>query len=179
MQNDASISSTVGTGQDEQYVLTRAGLEQRRQTLEALRTTYRPQLERQIRRRRLLLPAGEGAPEQIGLFSNLDDLDRQIAELEKIVTQAKVIGDGPVPETVQPGWGVTVRYDDGKGDEAILTLVGPLEVALSRDYIAMNSPVGRALLDKGVGAKVKAEDGTDSVELTVVSIEKSRPDAEA
>lgn len=146
---------------------------------ESLQQIQRPALEQRVRQAKLFLAPADGAMVAAVAEGDLAVMDQQIEQLQTILKNVQIIGEGPVPETVQPGWGVTVRYDDEQKLEQVLTVVGPLEADPLRGYITAESPVGRALLDKPVGAKVKAEDGTDTVELTVVSIEKARPDGEA
>lgn len=171
MAQNPVADSGVGGQPTDPIRVTAGGAKQLQDELSLLEKSQRPMLETRLRRTRLLLAPSDSAVAEVNIESDLKLAKQRIAELESMLARVQIIGEGPVPETVQPGFGVTVAYDDG--DKAIMTLVWPLEADLTRNYVAVVSPVGRALLGKPVGAKVKAEDGPDSVDLTVVSIEKA------
>jgi transcription elongation GreA/GreB family factor len=173
MAQNPAADTVVGGQPSEPNQLTADGYKRLVGEMEMLQTQQKPQLLAAAKRARLLLAPGTSLPTLDSIQSDLLLADQRIIELEKILRNVEIIGDGPVPETVQPGWGVTVRYDDEQKLEQVLTVVGPLEADVLRGFITADSAVGRALLGKPVGAKVKASDGPDSVDLTVDSIEKA------
>lgn len=83
-------------------------------------------------------------------------LDERVAHLQNVLARAEVIDADEDPDTVTPGNRVTV-YDTSEKEEFTMDLLDSEEITLGRRGVSLDSPVGRALLGKHVGDKVKVE----------------------
>lgn len=153
-------------------LVTRAGLQRLQQQVQSLREVTRPEMVARIKRASLFMDPSQGAANAATGHADLDALDRLIAEREETLARAEVVPDAP-SSTVQLGSTVTIRYQDGRQDT--LALVSPFEASLTPGSVSSESPAGRALLGKSVGADVTVGSGDDTVSLGVVAIGK--PDA--
>jgi transcription elongation factor GreA len=95
-------------------------------------------------------------------------IEGRIAELERTLASAQIIGDGPRSELVALGSHVTVK--DTEGDVEKYRIVGSMEADPKRGLISNESPVGRALLGKkpGESATVVAPGGSFDLEVVEV-----------
>ena len=150
--------------------LTSAGRDRLAAELAYLRQTARPAIAERVRNARLFLTPTDAA-EIIDLSEReLATVNGRIARLEAMLADAQMIGDGPVPATVQAGFPVTVR--DGHGREETLTIVSSGEADPSRGLISSESPARKALLGKARGSTVNVGAGADTVSFTVQRIDK-------
>jgi transcription elongation factor GreA len=83
-------------------------------------------------------------------------VEADIARLSYILTNAKIIEDGQVYDTVQVGSHVTL-VEKGTKDEETYYLVGSAEANPRQGKISIESPLGKALVGKAVGDKVKID----------------------
>jgi len=88
-------------------------------------------------------------------------LDERVAHLQNVLARARIIDADADPDTITPGNRVTV-YDTSEKEEFTMDLLDTEEITHGRRGVSLDSPVGRALLGKHVGDKVKVEvpDGT-------------------
>jgi transcription elongation factor GreA len=150
--------------------LTSAGRDRLAGELAHLRDTMRPGLAERGRNARLFLAPTDATGIIDMSERDLASVNGRIARLEAMLANAQIIGEGPVPATVQAGFPVTVRDDDGR-DET-LTIVSSVEADPSRGLISNESPAGRALLGKPSNSTVHVDAGADTLTLTVVRIGK-------
>jgi transcription elongation factor GreA len=96
-------------------------------------------------------------------------IEGRIAELERTLASAQIIGDGPRSDFVSLGSHVKVKDDEG--DTEAYQIVGSMEADPKRGLISNESPVGRALLGKKKGetARVVAPGGSFELEVVEVS----------
>jgi transcription elongation factor GreA len=149
----------------DQVLLTAEGLETLRQELHELKTRLQPEVVERIKRAKEYGDLAEN--------SEYDDAKNEqgfvagrIAEIEEILKQAKVVersGDG----VVELGSHVTVHID---GDEEEFTIVGAAEADPMAKKISHESPLGRALLGKTVGARVEVDAPVGKITYTVKSV---------
>lgn len=87
-------------------------------------------------------------------------LEADIARITHILTTAKLIQEGTQQDEVQLGSRITLT-EKGTQNEETYWLVGSAEANPRQGKISIESPVGRALLGKKIGDKVKinAPDG--------------------
>jgi transcription elongation factor GreA len=87
-------------------------------------------------------------------------VEGEIARLDRILRNAKVIEDTGNTDEVLIGSHVTV-VEEGTDDDEVYRLVGPAEANPRQGKISLESPLGKALLGAKVGDKVtfKAPDG--------------------
>ncbi|HEX5045159.1 MAG TPA: transcription elongation factor GreB [Candidatus Polarisedimenticolaceae bacterium] len=104
----------------------------------------------------------------------LRQIDSRIRFLTKRIEAAEVV-DPRAPRSGEGAqrvfFGATVTYEDGDGEEHVVTIVGQDEVGLHRDYVSWVSPLARALMKATVGDKVvlHAPGGTKQLEIVDVS----------
>jgi transcription elongation factor GreB len=75
---------------------------------------------------------------------------------------------------MQVFFGATVRYANASGTEREVTVVGLDEVDLDRNHISWLSPLARALMKSGAGARVmlQAPGGTEQLEILEVRYDR-------
>ena len=95
-------------------------------------------------------------------------LEGKILELEKIVNQAKVIEKKKQNGRVQIGSIVLVASNNQKEK---FQIVEPEEINLQEMKISYQSPLGKALFSKSVGAKVRIETSEGKIEYKILKIE--------
>src|SRR5829696_7072615 len=152
---------------DRAVYLTREGFKRLDEELEHLRTVKRPEVSERIRRSKDMTDVVDNA-EYDEAKSEQGFVEGRIAELERTLASAQIIGGGPKPEFVALGSHVNVMDDAGATEK--YQIVGSMEADPRRGLISNESPVGRALLGKkpGESATVVAPGG--SFDLTVVEI---------
>ena len=138
--------------------------------LTSLRDEDRPVLLDRMRRAPLLTDAASAEAVVQLAQQQVAAADQRIAELEVMLANAAVIGEGPAPATVEVGHHVRVRYEDGS--EQTVTLVPPAEADPWRSLVSAESPLGKALLGKAPGeqARVQADGEATSVTVSEVSL---------
>ena len=82
-------------------------------------------------------------------------LDERVSHLQNVLARAEIIEDGD-HDIVTPGIRVTV-YDSGEKEEFALDLLDTEEITHGRRGVSLDSPVGKALLGKRVGDRVKVQ----------------------
>ena len=82
-------------------------------------------------------------------------LDERVSHLQNVLARAEIIEDG-YHDIVTPGIRVTV-YDSGEKEEFALDLLDTEEITHGRRGVSLDSPVGKALLGKRVGDRVKVQ----------------------
>lgn len=83
-------------------------------------------------------------------------LDERISHLQNVLARAEIIDADEDPNTITPGNRVTV-YDNVEKEAFSLDLLDTEEITQGRRGVSLDSPVGRALLGKQVGDRVKVE----------------------
>ena len=106
----------------------------------------------------------------------LADLDQKIAFTEATLAAVTVLGpkDAPADRVAFATW-VTVEDEDG--ETSTWRIVGPDETDVRRGLVSVHSPVARALMGHGVGDTVEVQRPGGKVELTIVAVWTSPPDA--
>jgi transcription elongation factor GreA len=99
-------------------------------------------------------------------------LEGRIQELETVLRNATVVsgnGGGAASETVGLGCTVTVR-EPGEEPEVFI-LVGAKEADPRNRRVSNESPIGRALLGRSVGERIKADTPGGTLHLEILKIE--------
>jgi transcription elongation factor GreB len=99
----------------------------------------------------------------------LAEIDRRVRYLRKRLAGIRVVDQLP-SDTGKVFFGAWFELATGGGDKREYRLVGPDEIDGGPDYISVDSPLGRAVLGKSVGARfdVRTPDGERSYTLTGV-----------
>ena len=99
----------------------------------------------------------------------LAEIDRRVRFLRKRLTGIRVV-DQPPGDTGRAYFGAWVVLADDEGEERENRLVGPDEFDFAPGYISIDSPLGRAVLGKAIGATVlvRTPEGEREYELVRV-----------
>lgn len=97
-------------------------------------------------------------------------LDERVSHLQNVLARAEIIAADEDPNTITPGNRVTV-YDTSEKEEFTLDLLDSEEITHGRRGVSLDSPVGKALLGKKVGDRVKVQVPDGLVTFRVRKIE--------
>lgn len=147
--------------------LTKEGLEKLKQELDHLKKEERIKIAEELKEAISFGDLSENAAYDEAK-ENQAFLEGKIAELEKLINNAKVIEES----NGNQGWvkvGTFVTVDDGK-EKIEYQIVGEEEANPIEKRISFKSPLGQSLLDKPKGAVVEVKTLKGSVKYKVVSI---------
>jgi transcription elongation factor GreA len=144
------------TGFMEKILLTRAGYEKLIRELEFLSRVERPQVVQE-----LMETAQEGRVETNPDFqcalAQRRRLERRIRQLQQTLANAEVlVGSNLSPDKVRFNARVTI-VNLHTGQEREFKMVGPLEADAAAGHLSLASPLGKALLGRAVGDRVKVQ----------------------
>ncbi len=157
--------------QDGQYTLTRAGYDAIKAELEQLEAREVGQKADYVD----VNYSSDVSSEEAASDEVYDDLDRtreRIGHLKMVLEQA-VIAEDSGAKVVDPGERVTV-YDEDAKETFEFILIGGEEAIAGREGVALDSPVGKALVGKRVGETVEAETPDGVVRYTIRKIAPSQ-----
>ena len=83
-------------------------------------------------------------------------LDERVSHLQNVLARAEIIDADKDPVTITPGNRVTV-YDPSEKEEFTMDLLDHEEITHGRRGVSLDSPVGKALLGRQIGDRVKVE----------------------
>jgi len=155
--------------EDQKSYLTPEGKESIERELADLIEVQRPDIAQKLKE----------AVAQGDLKENADDHDAKekqgfiegrIAELEATLRRAVIIEKSELNGMVQIGNTVTIREDGTTEDETYM-IVGSAEANAAEGKISNESPIGRALLGKKKGQKIKVETPDGKIEFKIRKIE--------
>jgi transcription elongation factor GreA len=153
---------------EKEVLLSLDGLKQLEQELFTLRTVKRMEVAERIKQAREYGDIAENS-EYEDAKNEQAFIEGRILVLEKTLRNAVVIDDHVAGDKVVLGSSVILK-DLEYQDELSYTIVGTLEADPTQNRISNESPVGRAIMGKGVGAivEVDAPDGTIKYEIIAV-----------
>jgi transcription elongation factor GreB len=99
----------------------------------------------------------------------LREIDRRVRHLRKRL-EDMVIVDQPPSDPSRVFFGAWVRIEDDTGLVRAVRIVGPDEFDMEPDFISMDSPLGRALLRKGVEDEILVQLPTGERTFVVLEI---------
>jgi len=150
-------------------VLTKEAYERLRQELHELKTKERAAVASAIAEAREKGDLRENA-EYAAARERQRLLEAQIAELEALLAQSQVI-DLSTIDTSKVGLLATVRLKNRKtGQELTYQIVPAIEADVRSGKISVESPIGKALLGKEVGAVVPVQVPAGMLELEILEI---------
>ncbi len=149
--------------------LTEEGLHKVKEELQYLTTTRRSEVAQMI--------AEAKAEGDISENAGYDEaktaqgfLEGRIRELESVLKHAEIIKEHDTPaDVVALGRTVVIR-EVGTDFDEVYTLVGSMEADPANGRISNESPMGKALLEKRVGAQVLVETPGGEITFEVVKI---------
>lgn len=148
--------------------LTRQGFHKLQDELEYLRTTKRQEVASRLHEAmeggELIEDAEYEAAKNEQAF-----VEGRIQELEMLLANARVIEEAGKRDVVQVAAHVTIQ--EGDNEPEVYTIVGPAEANPREGRISNESPLGRALIDKRAGDKVKVDAPGGSFTVHILKVE--------
>lgn len=149
-----------------QKYLTKQGLKKIQEEIEYLKTVRRRELAEKLEKSISYGDITENAE-----FQEAKDeqafVEGRILELEEILRQAQIMPSAS--ERNQVGIGSTVLVSSGRDKEQFI-IVGPAEINPLEGKISVDSPLGKALLDKPKGAEITVETPEGKKKYKIVKI---------
>lgn len=153
----------------EQPYLTAEGAARMKAELEQLKGTDRESISKRLRD-----AISQGDLSENADYSKAKEdqafLEGRIQELEYLLTNAIIIDDLELPKG-QVAIGATVTVQEEDYPPETYYLVGAKEADPSKGRISNESPIGKALMGKGVGEVVTAETPGGALKLKILKIE--------
>jgi transcription elongation factor GreA len=147
--------------------LTKKGFEDLQKEHDELLNKRRPEVVERLSAAREMGDLSENA-EYTAAREELAFLDGRIEELEELLKQAELISDGQhATQSVELGSQVVIKIG---GKEETFTVVGEWEADPTEKKISHESPLGKALIGKTVGAEIEVEAPAGKMLYKVVSI---------
>ncbi|MFH1832614.1 MAG: transcription elongation factor GreA [Candidatus Levyibacteriota bacterium] len=154
---------------DKKIYLTKEGLAELKKEHDELANVKRPDVLSRVSQARNLGDLSENA-EYVAAREELSFIDGRIDELEELLKQVSLIhgsSKGNGKGIVKLGSQVTLHVN---GKKEIFMVVGEWEADPMEKKISHESPLGKALMGKGVGEKVKVEAPAGEIVYTVVEV---------
>jgi transcription elongation factor GreB len=105
----------------------------------------------------------------------LREIDRRVRHLTTRLDLLTVVTEPPShPERIF--FGAWVRLESDSGEEFCYRIVGPDEFDVSRGFISMDSPMGRALMGKREGDDVVVQRPAGNAVFTILGVRYALPD---
>lgn len=154
---------------DEVQYLTQEGIDALNKRFNYLTKVRRPEIAERVRQ---ALEDGGDLTENTEYEDAKNEqafLEGEIARIEYILRHARVIDESIVSDHVQIGTVVTI-VEKGTDAAEEYRIVGPAEANPSQGKISPESPLGKALLGKKVGDKVKIQAPDGDITFVIKSL---------
>ncbi len=149
--------------------LTKDGYEKIRKELVRLRTKERPSVIKAISLAREFGDLSENA-EYHAAKERQTFIENKIMKIEEKLVHSEIIDESRIPkDKAYLGAKVTLK-DKKTGKEIQYTLVSTDEADFEENKISTQSPVGRAMLGKGVGEEIEAKVPVGTLRYKILSI---------
>lgn len=167
-----SRAAVAGASTDAPVVrMTESGYANLKAELDRLDQEVRPRVLEDMQRAAADKDMRENAPYHAAK-EQLAEVQSRIRMLQASLSAATIVQEERSDQRVGMGSTVTVR-DLAEDEELSYTLVGPGEINLRRGRISIQSPLGRALSDRGVGEQVDVETPSGRQRYRIERIEVS------
>jgi len=154
--------------QDKPVPITKKGLQKLQAELDELRIVKRREVADRIRSAKEFGDISENS-EYEDAKNDQGWIEGRILTLEKMVRNAEIIREPSKKAAGMVQLGSHVKVKDEYGEENF-TIVGPVEADPKKGLISLESPVGKALLGKTAGDKVKVSTPGGNSTLHVISV---------
>ena len=156
--------------EERKNILTYEGLKRYEDELHDLKVNRRQEVAAKIKEAREQGDLSENA-EYDAAKDEQRDIEARISELEAILKNVEVVDElDASSDRINIGSTVTIR-DLEFGDEETYKIVGSTEANSLKGTISNESPVGRELIGKGIGAIVEIEAPGGVVRYEVIGLE--------
>lgn len=136
--------------------ITRNGYNQLLKEMENLKKVVRPQVIKAIEEARAHGDLSENA-EFVAAKEKQSFVEGKIREIEQKLANSEIF-DSLNLSTDQVGFGSSVTLENhGSGTEVTYQVVGPDESDISSGKISITSPLGKALIGKGIDEEIKVQ----------------------
>lgn len=158
--------------EERKNLLTYAGLKKLEDELRDLKVVRRKEVAGKIKEAREQGDLSENA-EYDAAKDEQRDIEARIEEIEKILKNAEVVVEDEV-DVDKINVGCTVKvYDVEYEEEMEFKIVGSSEANSLQGKISNESPVGKALIGRGVGEEVAVETQAGIIEYKILEIQRS------
>ncbi|WP_339060666.1 transcription elongation factor GreA [Tepidibacillus marianensis] len=156
---------------DKEVILTPSGLKKLEEELDHLKTVKRREVAERIK-----IAIGYGDISENSEYEDAKNeqafIEGRIITLDKMLRNARIINDADVNTDVV-SIGSTVKLKDIEFDEIVeYTIVGSAESDPTANMISNESPVGKALLGKQIGAIVDINVPSGVIQYEILDIKK-------
>jgi len=154
--------------------ITKSGYDRLKAELIELRTTRRAEISKQLEEARSFGDLSENA-EYAAAKDEQAKIEARISQLEMQLSKAKVVDESNL-DTSKVVLGVTVTFEDISPKSPIqheifkYTIVGSEESDPKSNRISSRSPIGQALLGRGVGEKIDVKIPRGVRKLKIINI---------
>ncbi len=149
--------------------LTSEGFMELETELNILKTEKRPQIIETIKEARAQGDLSENADYDVARTQQ-SELESRIAELEYMLSNAKIIEKKNSNGVVDLGSTVLIEYvDDNETEE--YQIVGSMEADPFENKISNESPIGKAIINKKVGDILSVESPTGNYTIKIIKID--------
>ena len=156
--------------EERKNILTYEGLKRYEDELHDLKVNRRQEVAAKIKEAREQGDLSENA-EYDAAKDEQRDIEARISELEAILKNVEVVDElDASSDRINIGSTVTIK-DLEFGDEETYKIVGSTEANSLKGTISNESPVGRELIGKGVGAVIEIEAPGGVVQYEVIGLE--------
>ena len=156
--------------EERKNILTYEGLKRYEDELHDLKVNRRQEVAAKIKEAREQGDLSENA-EYDAAKDEQRDIEARISELEAILKNVEVVDElDASSDRINIGSTVTIK-DLDEGDEDTYKIVGSTEANGLKGTISNESPVGRELIGKGVGAIIEIEAPGGTVKYEVIGLE--------
>lgn len=152
--------------ENEKIMLTAEGYLELETELNELKTVTRPQVIKELKEARAQGDLSENSDYDAARDAQAK-IEGRIKELEYKLEHC-IIAEQKEKDCVSVGSTISVVYDDG--DEDTFKIVGSLEADPLENKISNESPFGRAVLGKKVGAKIEIESPNGSYQIEIKTV---------
>ena len=152
--------------------ITPEGARRLKEELDHLWRVLRPQVTQAVSEAAAQGDRSENA-EYIYGKRQLREIDRRVRFLRQRLDGMTVV-DQPPSDKNKVFFGAWVTLEDDKGEEVEYRIVGPDEFDVAKRYVSMDSPLGKALLRKGLDDDVRVEvpDGVKTYVVVAIRYER-------
>lgn len=149
--------------------ITRAGFDALQAELRELTRVERPRVVETVS-----WAAGNGDRSENGDYiygkKRLREIDSRIRFITKRLEIAEVVDPGQQKDRGRVFFGATVTYEDGRGQERTITIVGIDEADADKGRVSWISPIARALLKARTGdaIELRTPAGIETIEVVAI-----------
>lgn len=155
-----------------EITLTESSYRQLKEELQHLKTVKRAEITEAIRKARAFGDLSENF-EYHAARREQGILNGRIQDIERTLQRARVVPDDGHQDEETAGLGSVVTVRDLDMDEELeYVLVDPVQADPVNDRISIESPIGKELLGKKIGATVEVKTPTGKVRLEILAIRK-------